>query len=193
MKHDKPVLEEFHFESAAKYLGCEVAAIKAVAEVESPRGGFNPDDTPVTLFEGHWFSRYTKGKFNAEFPSISYPKWTKQFYGKNWKEEQARIQQAIALDRTSALMSASWGKFQIMGFNFAVCGFRTIQQFVNAMYKSEEEHLNAFCNYIVRNGLDDEFRDLRWDDFAYQYNGPEYKKNRYAEKLETAYKKYKGV
>ena len=187
----KPLLTEENFIAASKYLGCEIAAIKAVCEVESPKGGFNPDGTPVTLFEGHWFSRYTNHKFDKDYPNISYPKWTTKYYGKTWQDEQSRLQSAMMLDRTSALMSASWGKFQIMGFNFSICGFRTIQTFINAMYHSEEKQLNAFCSYIINSGLSDELQDKRWDDFAYRYNGPEYKKNKYAEKLNNAYLKYK--
>lgn len=186
----KPTLTQEDFIAAAQKLGCEVAAIKAVCEVEAPRGGFNPDDTPVTLFEGHWFHRYTAGKFGASHPSVSYPKWTKAFYGKTWQQEQARLQLAMSLDRRAALMSASWGRFQIMGFNFAIVGFPDVQKFVNAMYKSEGEQLMAFCAYVKQTGIDDELRNRDWDGFAYRYNGTEYKKNDYAGKLARAYAKY---
>lgn len=186
------LLTEDDFKEAAILLKCEIAAIKAVAEVEAPKGGFNPDNTPVTLFEGHWFSRYTKGIYDTNYPTISYPKWTKKFYG-NWVKEKERLALAISLNKQSALLSASWGKFQIMGFNHAICGFTSVQQFVNAMYKNEREHLIAFCNYVIRNGLSDELQERRWDDFAYRYNGPEYNKNYYAEKLEKAYNKYSCI
>lgn len=184
-----PIQEQDYFESA-QLLGCDVAAIKAVAEVESRGYGFNEDGTPKTLFEGHWFSRFTKGKYDEEYPTISYPRFTKKFYGKTQEAEKGRLSLASSLDRQSALMSASWGKFQIMGFNFPVCGFKKIQDFVNAMYRDEDEHLDAFCNYVINVGLADELRDQRWDDFAYRYNGPEYQKNDYAGKLARAYIKY---
>lgn len=181
--------KEDFIDDAAK-IGCSVAAIQAVAEVESKGSGFDPEEFPVTLFEGHWFYRYTGGKFAESYPSLCYQKWTKQFYGKTWKEEKARLNQAIQLDRTSALMSASWGMFQIMGFNFSVCGFKSVQLFVNAMCKNENEQLAAFTNYVINSGLADELRRLDWDKFAYLYNGPEYQKNQYAQKLARAYEKH---
>lgn len=175
----------------AERLGCEVAAIRAVAEVESGGAtGFNPDDTPKTLFEGHYFHKLTKGKYDETNPTISYSKWTRQFYGKTWQAEQARLQEAMDLDRNAALMSASFGTFQVMGANFAVCGFRTIQQFVNAMYTGSNEHLAAFTEFVIENGLQDELIDHRWDDFARIYNGPG-QVPLYADKLAKAYEKYK--
>jgi hypothetical protein len=186
----KPRLSEADFNSAAAALDVEVAVIKAVTEVESRGSGFNPDGSPITLFEGHVFSRYTKGKFDASNPTLSYPRWTRQFYGKNWQAEQLRLQQAMALDRQAALMSASWGLFQIMGFNFALAGHKTLQSFVNAMYRSEGAQLDAFVQYIIQTSLGDELRDKRFADFARKYNGPDYKKNQYDVKLNRAYAKF---
>lgn len=173
-------------DDAAK-IGCEVEAVMAVARVESRGAGFDPEGFPITLFEGHWFHRYTNGKFAAQYPTLSYPKWTKQFYGKSWKEEKDRLNQAIQLDRTSALLSSSWGMFQIMGFNFSKCGYKTVQQFVSAMCKSEDSQLSIFTDYVINAGLADELRDKRWADFARLYNGPEYAQNKYDQKLAAAY------
>lgn len=180
------------FEAAAAEIGCEVEAIMAVAKVESRGSGFDPEGFPITLFEGHWFHRYTKGRFADEYPTLSYPKWTRQFYGRSWAEEKERLAQAMELDRTSAMLSASWGMFQIMGFNFSRCGFKTVQQFVNAMCKDEDTQLLIFTNYVINSGLDDELRDCRWADFARLYNGPEYAMNHYDTKLEAAYEAAKS-
>lgn len=176
----------------AKLIGCEVEAIMAVAAVESRGGGFDPEGFPKTLFEGHWFHKLTKGKYTQSHPTLSYPTWTRVHYGKSWKEEKTRLNQAIALDRTAALQSASWGMFQIMGFNHAVCGYKTVQQFVNAMCKDENAQLEAFTQFIIQRGLADELRDRRWADFARHYNGPRYAENKYDIKLEQAYQKIKA-
>jgi hypothetical protein len=181
--------EDF-IDDAAK-IGCSVAAIMAVAEVESRGGGFDPEGFPKTLFEGHWFYKLTKGKYAESHPHLCYPKWTRQFYGKTWQEEKARLAEAMTLDRTAAMQSASWGMFQVMGFNHAICGHKTVQSFVNAMCKNENAQMDCFTSYVISNGLSDELIDLRWDDFAYRYNGPEYKKNDYAGKLARAYAKHK--
>lgn len=187
----KPTLTEQDFTDAADQLGCEVAAIKAVCQVEAPRGGFNPDGTPVTLFEGHKFHKFTNGQFDGEAPDLSYRTWTRKHYGKNWQAEQDRIQRAMALDREAALRSASWGKFQIMGFNHEAVGFPAIQGFVNAMYKSEREHLMAFVMFVLKNGLAPSLRRKDWATFARGYNGPGYAENRYDDKMAAAYAEFK--
>jgi len=186
----KPPLTEPDFREAALALNCEVAAVKAVCQVEAPRGGFNPDDTPVTLFEGHKFYKYTAGKFAVKAPDLCFPKWTRQFYGKDWKQEQDRLQRAIALDRDAALKSASWGKFQIMGFNHAMVGHDTIQKFVNAMYAGEREQLLAFVRFVKTAGLAPALRRQDWAGFAYGYNGPAYAENHYDSKLATAFNNF---
>jgi hypothetical protein len=192
------LLTEEDYVSAAKKLNCDVAAIKAVAEVESSGNGFLSDGRVKILFEGHQFYKFTKGAFAVSHPTICYKKWTKQFYTKGPNAdvrgagELARLADAIALNRTAALMSASYGKFQIMGFNFAVAGFATVDEFYEAMQISEGEQLNAFCNYIKGNSIDDELRSHNWAGFAFRYNGAEYKKNQYDTKLAKAHKKYGG-
>ena len=69
----KTKLSEQNFKDAAASLNCEIAVIKAVTEVESRGNGFLPDDQPVILFERHIFSRYTKGKYDKDYPDISNP------------------------------------------------------------------------------------------------------------------------
>lgn len=184
------------FRRAAQLLNCGVPEIKAVAEVESSGDGFLSDGRIKILFEGHWFFRFTKGAHAATHPTICYPKLTRQFYAKGpnadvrGARELIRLNQAIDLNRQAGLKSASYGKFQVMGFNFAVCGFNTVEEFYQAMLVSEAEHLAAFCNYIKNNGLADELRQRRWADFARLYNGPEYRRNNYDGKLAAAYSRH---
>ncbi len=58
------------------------------------------------------------------------------------------------------------------------------------MYKSENEHLILFVNYIGSVHLDDELREKDWEQFALSYNGPMYRKNHYDIKLKEAFQKY---
>lgn len=186
-------ITEEEFKKAADVIGCEVAVIKAVAKVESNGSGFNEDGTPKTLFEGHWFHKLTGGKYstNPAYKSISYKKWTRKWYGNEIVEKQ-RLDLAGSLDRDAALQSASWGAFQIMGFNYKLCGFKKIQEFINAMYKSEGEQLIAFIHFVKSKKLDDELRDKDWAKFAYYYNGSGYAINKYDEKMAAAYKVFKA-
>ncbi len=96
------------------------------------------------------------------------------------------------LDSQAAMMSASWGKFQIMGFNFGVCGFRTVDEFIDAMKEDEGRQLDAFVEFVIQNFLADELRKRDWAAFAKGYNGPDYKKNDYDKKMADAYKEYKA-
>lgn len=183
-------LQDEDYRFAATLLGCEYAALRAVAEVESPKGPFNQDGSPTTLFEGHKFHAYTRGKYDLTHPHLSYPTWTRKHYGRTWQAEQARLREAEALNRRAAWLSTSWGQFQIMGFNHAACGFMTVEQFVRAMHESAKAQLAAFVEYIRTRGLADELRDRRWADFARLYNGPAYAVNRYDVKMSDAYWKH---
>lgn len=171
-------------EQAAKKLGCAVAAVRAVIEVES-HGGFLPDGRPKILFERHYFSRLTKGKFNQSNPDISATKWGGY---KGGAAEHDRLGRAIKLNREAALRSASWGAFQIMGDNYKICGFSNVEDFVKAMVAGEPQQLDAFVQFVKKSGLDDELRRLDWRGFARGYNGPAYEQNRYHLKLDAAYR-----
>ena len=67
-------LSDHDIEAAAGQLGCQVAAVRAVIDVES-RGGFLPDKRPKILFERHYFHRLSGGSFSAGHPDISHPVW----------------------------------------------------------------------------------------------------------------------
>ncbi|MEJ2609131.1 MAG: N-acetylmuramidase domain-containing protein [Candidatus Thiodiazotropha sp.] len=105
------------WQRAAKQLGVDVASIKAVADVEAAGSGFLSNGQPKILFEAHQFSRLTNGRYNASHPNISSHSWNRSLY-KGGAAEHNRLHEAQALNDTTALKSASWGKFQIMGFNY---------------------------------------------------------------------------
>jgi hypothetical protein len=183
-------LTEDDFRHAAAIIGCEVAAVKAVAEVESRHSGFNPDGSPVTLFEGHKFHEFTDGRFDYTHPMLSYPTWTRIHYGKNWRDEKARLEIAITLDRESALKATSWGLFQIMGFNYELAGYEELEVFVTDMHATEREHLMAFITFCKNTDLDDELREHRWTDFARRFNGKGYAKNHYHTRIASAFDRH---
>lgn len=190
---DRFTLSPAALDRAAKALGCELAAIQAVVDVESAGRGFLSDGRVKCLFEGHVFWKYTDGQYEQSHPTLCYRKWTKEHYarGANADErgdgELKRLELAIGLRRTAALMSASYGMFQLMGFNFPLCGYTTVSFFYDEMSQNAEKQLAAFCAYIEHTGLADELRDKRWEAFARKYNGPAWQKNDYAGKLAMAY------
>lgn len=181
------MLSEADYKRAAEWLGCEVAAVKAVDRVESAGSGFLADGkTPKILFEAHLFSRLTGHKYDQSHPHLSSPSWNRKLY-KGGAAEHDRLAEAVELERTAALQSASWGRFQILGSNWRECDFPHLQAFVNAMYQSEAAHLYAFVSFVRKRGLADELQRKDWAGFARGYNGPGYKNNRYDQKLEQAF------
>ena len=185
------MLTDADYTRAASLLGCEPAVVDAVAEVESNGEGFLPDGRPRILFEAHIFSRQTNHQYDATHPEISSPTWNRSLYRSSTKEHD-RCAAARELNRDAALQAASWGLFQLMGFNWRRCGYATLQDFVNGMYKSEAEQLNAFCRFIQSQGLADELQRKDWTGFALVFNGPAMAANHYDSRLAIAYATYKG-
>lgn len=175
---------------AAKALDCEVEAIIAFANVESRGKGFLPSGEPVILFERHIFWRLLREK-GIVCNDLSICNREAGGYVGGSAEHQ-RLQKAVNVDREAALQSASWGVFQVMGFNWAVCGYASLQDFINAAYKSETEHLDMFVRFIkAHKRLHDAVKNKDWDMAARIYNGPGYKRNKYDEKMAIEYAKAK--
>lgn len=179
-------ISEEDYIKASKMLDCDVAAIKAFAKVESRGSGFLSDGRPVILFERHIFNRFLKKKgMTCEDKSICATKAGGYLGG---SKEHDRLEKAVKIDRESALQSASWGVFQVMAFNWKLCGYTSLQDFINAAYRSESDHLNMFVGFIKANRtLLEAVRNKNWDIAARIYNGPGYQKNAYDVKLAKAY------
>ncbi len=186
---NKPRLTKNDFIRAAESLDVPVAVIKAVAEVEARGGGFLPNGEPKILFEAHVFHRLTGGIFTDLHPNISSRRWNRTLYV-GGVGEHARLAEAVRLNRSRALESASWGMFQVMGFNWKACGYISLQEFINAMFKSEGDHLDAFVGFIKNARLDAALRRNDWATFARSYNGPRFKENQYDVKLKRAFEKF---
>ncbi|HTU99664.1 MAG TPA: N-acetylmuramidase family protein [Luteitalea sp.] len=177
--------------SLAAALAVEEAVLRAVADVESGGSGFlaTPPPRPKVLFEGHYFHRLTGGRFGSSHPTLSYPRWTRAHYAPTGPGEWARLDAAIALDRSAALQSASWGAFQIMGANFGDCRCDDVEAFVE-MQAGTESQLECFTRFIDRDTFLLPLRAHDWATFASRYNGPAYAKNQYDVKLASAYARH---
>jgi hypothetical protein len=184
-----PRLSVHDYDTAAKDIGIEAAAIHAVAEVEAGgRSGFDGNGRPKILFEGHWFRKFTGGEYDLKYPWLSkaYPK-SSEYY--KW-DQYGRLYEAMDLDADAALKSASWGMFQVMGFNHN--GWGSVFSFVDDMYVSEYMHLKSFASFCKDNQLIKLINDHNWAGFAKRYNGDGYAKNHYDTKMDAAYRKYAG-
>lgn len=187
----KPGLTEQDFADAAHELTCDVPAIKAVAEVESRNSGFLSDGRPVILFERHKFYQFTQGA-HADGKDADICSRTPGGYV-GGVGEWDRYSRALELNPEAAMLSASWGRFQIMGFNYSACGFQSVGEFVKAMHESEAQHLRAFVRFIKASRMDDELRAHDWRMFARLYNGPNFRDHDYDGKLAAAYTKFERL
>lgn len=182
-----PLTKE-EYKDAAALLGIEVAAVQAVAEVESNGSGFLPSKRPRILFESRVFHSRTGGVFDIDHPDVSTRAWVRNYKG--GEAEYERLEKAMKLDELAALASCSWGRFQIMGFNYNAAGYGSIESFVRGMVTSERNQLLAFVSCIKTWGLGSELKHHRWTQFAEKYNGPGYAQNKYDLRLLEAYTKY---
>lgn len=169
-------------------LNVSKAEVWTVLSVETSGFGFLQDRRPQILFERHIFHRLTQGKHDSGNEDISNAKPGGYVRGLG---EYTRLEKAMSLDRESALKSASWGIAQVMGFNYAVAGFDSIDAMVGGMVKDENTQVLAMANFIKGNNLAGALQRQDWASFARGYNGPEYEKNKYDTRLAAAHAKYK--
>lgn len=183
-------LSDEAYEKAAHILSCEVTALKAVSDVESSGVGYFSNGAPCLLFEAQQFSKFTQHEYDESHPDISSRTWDRSLY-LGGSKEYTRLQKAMLLNRKAALKSASYGRYQIMGFNYKEAGYDDIEVFVSEMFFSESHHLIAFVYFIKSNlKLLNAIQQKDWSTFARYYNGREYAKNHYDEKLQKAYEQY---
>ena len=177
--------------NAAKALGCEIEVIKAVGEVEVKiKGPFDVhwDLRPTILFERHWFKHFTNNAYTKTHPDLSGPPGGYGLY----KEQYAKLRRAAMLDETAALLSASWGGFQIMGFNFKSAGSRSVEEHVDRHIASVVNHLDMFVAHVKSNStLLKAIQRKDWAAFAYRYNGQDYHRHDYDGQMARAYKTLK--
>jgi hypothetical protein len=172
-------------------VGLEPALIHAVCDVESGGSGFiaPPDNRPIILGESHAFHTDTYGKWDGSHPGISTSSWVRN-YGPGGAHQYDRLSEMVSLDRQAGLRSCSWGRFQIMGSNFYMCGYNDVETFVAAMEASERAHLDAFIKFCQKSGALPRLKAHDFAGFARIYNGPGYAENGYDVKLAAAYRKW---
>lgn len=188
----KTKIEDQTWTDFAQALEIEEATLRAVAEVEASGSGFLPPPSgrPKILFEGHAFHRLTGGRHSTSHPHISYPKWNRKKYSGSLAGEWRRLEEACTLDRAAALQSASWGLFQIMGFNYPYCSCGDVEAFVAAQHESAAQQLALFVKFVSRPPYLPALRNRNWAAFAKAYNGPGYALNKYDTRLAAAHRRW---
>ncbi|MEL1266186.1 N-acetylmuramidase domain-containing protein, partial [Pseudoxanthomonas putridarboris] len=203
-------LSDADIEAAAKELGCEPSLIYAIARQESAHSSFisvDGETIPSILYERHWFRKLTKNaSYEQTHSEICGPAYrrarknssgkfidvktgaevdAKDVYGSSGKPQYERLMTAYGLNEAAALQACSWGKFQIMGFNYAAAGYGSVKDFTAAMSLGDAEHIKAFLKFAKSNStLLNGLRSKNYELIAEGHNGsgwrsinPEYARN----------------
>jgi hypothetical protein len=179
-------LNDDDINKAAQELNCDVATIKAVCDVEAAGAGYDDSNRLKLRFEGHKFRNWTNRAFDQSHSDLSYP-YSVQ---KTKKHGYSAFAEAMALDPQAAMKSTSWGLFQPMGEYFKECGFNSVDELVKSYTESEGNQLLGFVKQTRSRGLDGKLRNRDWAGFAENYNGADYRSNKYDTKLAAAHARH---
>lgn len=204
-------------ESAAKDLKCEPGLIYAIARQESAHSSFikiGNRTVPTILYERHQFSRRSNHTYDKIYPDISGSpfkrarknnkgEWREiktgevvsldDIYGPSGVAQYKRLAKAYQLDQNAALMACSWGKFQIMGFNYKAANFKNVKDFVKAMSEGDAEHMKAFLKFAKTNKtLLSGLQNKDFEKIAEGHNGEKWRyiNPEYASNIKKFYSEY---
>lgn len=191
-------ISESRYAGAAKLLGCEPAAIKAVALTESSGVGFCDNGLPKILYERHVFFRATlspekrnlplrkiKNEPNPfpKYPNLCLPKqggyaigskggtsWTNADEGVMHQYE--RFVRACGLNRDAAIQACSWGAFQVMAFYYKEIGYSSAEGLANDVMQGVDEQFDLFVAFVnINKNAKKALQERDWESFATYYNG----------------------
>jgi peptidoglycan hydrolase-like protein with peptidoglycan-binding domain len=180
---------EDDYRALAARTGLPAPVLYAVRQVEATDQGFGPDGRPKILFERHIFSRLTQHAFDDSHPEISARRFSAEGYQGGHAGAWARLEAAYALDPAAAYASASYGLFQLLGMNHQRLGFDSPGEMAWFLSQSEAHQLQVFARFLEKENkrLVAALQGRDWAQFARLYNGPNYRANRYDERLAQAY------
>lgn len=173
----------------------EPAALLAICAVESGGRAFaeiGGRKEPLIRFEGHYFDRLlpdaarqkarSMGLANPKAGAVKNPRWQ--------ADRWALLRRARSIDDDVALQSVSWGIGQVMGAHWRVLGYSSPQALVRQARSGVGGQVRLMVKFIQTNGLLVYLQRHDWAGFAYRYNGPAFRRNRYDAKMAQAYARY---
>ena len=162
----------------------------AVLAIESGGQAFAADGRMMIRFENHIFYQYWgnthASDFGQHFRYNSGQVWTGHQWrptaGQNWidchtspSSEWDVFNFACSLDASAARTSISMGAPQIMGFNYAVVGYSSVDDMFAAFSASERDQVIGFFDFVVgilpNSGAVKALQKLDHRAFAISYNG----------------------
>jgi len=202
---DGPKIDDIDLPRVGHEIGVGEDIIHGVMDVEAAGKSTDSKGRLKALYEPHVAYRNSRGAVREKLvkAGLAYPKWGEKSYP---RDSYPNILKAMAIDETVALLATSWGFPQILGENFALAGYDTVQDMVLDFLKDEDNQLEAMIRFVKAAGLDDELRVLEAklkrgqritaDDarpFVRGYNGSGYAKNDYHTKLAAAINKWAKI
>ena len=182
-------LTDADYQLVADELGIEVAAMKAVVLIEAGEKmeGFYAPGVPVVNFDPVMYKQYApKAPSKEGNEDAKVPDGLSGYALKEWTQlTEARHKNAQGAD-----MGTFWGMFQIGGFNYKLCGFDSVDEFVAKMSESELAQLEIFAKFITATDMVKYIKDKDWAKFSRAYNGSSYAQRGYHTRMAEAYKKF---
>lgn len=175
------------YQSAAQAIGCDLAAIRAVFDVEASGKFLDSSGEPVCRFEPHHFPRWHWPSLG--FDPIGQEPWRASL-AISTSKRRAMYETSLRIDVEAADRASSHGAPQIMGFNCVAAGYQSATAMRRA-FADPVKQIEAFARLICAWGLDGAVRAHDWLTFAGRYNGSG-QAAEYARRMESAYRKRSG-
>lgn len=201
-KGEAKKLDDIDLPAVGAEIGVGEDVVHALIEVETRGTGFDKHGRVIMLFEPHKFYANLRGanRTLAVGQGLAYPRWGEKKYP---LDSYPRLAKAMLIDETAALRSCSWGMGQVMGDNFKMLKFKTVQEMVRAFADDEEKQLQGMIDFIKGANIDDDLRRIEqktdvgqrviaqdWVPVVRVYNGAGYFKNNYHNRAAAAYNRW---
>lgn len=183
-------LTDADFAIVAKELGVEVAAIKAVVKIEAGAKlqGFWAPGVPVINYAQSLFNKYNGKVKGRKIKDGKVPTGLSGYALKEWTS----LTNARKINADAADMGTYWGMFQIGGFNYKLCGCKSVEEMVKKVCESELSQLEMFAVFIRNTGMLESLKKKDWTTFARKYNGYSYAKRGYHTRMAKEYANFKS-
>ena len=190
LRPDPKRLTESALVNAANELEVPLSVIKAITQIESRGEGFHSNGRVVLLCERHWMRRYLRDEVKFTFllglidrADNTLLSSTRGGYLGGLREVQ-RFDRFCQINKDMAIYGSSFGRFQIMGFNYLNAGCSSLDEFYSRMCESENEQLGLFLGFVRSNArLHKAMQTKDLETMARLFNGPKHAENNYVPKL----------
>lgn len=162
--------------------------LHAFMDVEASGKAFDEKGRPKMLGEGAQLYRNLSGeeRDTAVSRGLAWPSWDPKGHLYP-KDSYPWLKEAMKINQSAAIASASWGLTQILASNCKDAGYDSPIAMCLAFQDSERAHLEATVKCLIAWKIDDDLRAHRWEVVARVWNGPKYAVNKYDTKLAARY------